>query len=59
MDLGVSPEAAGLVTTMFLFGYCAGPLIWAPLSEFYGRVPLKCPGCSIPGIHDSISDMNI
>jgi MFS transporter, DHA1 family, multidrug resistance protein len=36
MALGVSAEAAGLVTTMFLLGYCAGPLIWAPLSEFYG-----------------------
>lgn len=35
-DLGVSAEAAGLVTTIFLLGYCAGPLIWGPLSEFYG-----------------------
>jgi DHA1 family multidrug resistance protein-like MFS transporter len=35
-DLDTSVEAAGLVTTMFLLGYCAGPLIWAPLSEFYG-----------------------
>lgn len=36
-DLHVSNEAAGLVITLFLLGYCAGPLIWAPLSEFYGR----------------------
>lgn len=36
-DLHVSAEAAGLVTTLFLLGYCAGPLFWAPLSEFYGR----------------------
>ncbi|KAE9371750.1 MFS general substrate transporter [Stipitochalara longipes BDJ] len=36
-DLNTSVEAAGLVTTLFLLGYCAGPLIWAPLSEFYGR----------------------
>jgi DHA1 family multidrug resistance protein-like MFS transporter len=36
-DLHVSFEAAGLVTTLFLVGYCAGPLFWAPLSEFYGR----------------------
>ncbi|KAG9520061.1 MFS general substrate transporter [Aureobasidium sp. EXF-12298] len=36
-DLHVSTEAAGLVVTLFLLGYCAGPLIWAPLSEFYGR----------------------
>src|SRR4051812_21112805 len=33
----VSEEAAGLVTTLFLLGYCAGPLVFAPLSEFYGR----------------------
>lgn len=36
-QLHVSVEAAGLVITLFLLGYCAGPLIWAPLSEFYGR----------------------
>ena len=33
----VSVEAAGLVVTLFLLGYCFGPLFWAPLSEFYGR----------------------
>jgi MFS transporter, DHA1 family, multidrug resistance protein len=33
----VSREAAGLVITLFLLGYCAGPLLFAPLSEFYGR----------------------
>lgn len=33
----VSEEAAGLVITLFLLGYVAGPLIFAPLSEFYGR----------------------
>ena len=36
-ELHVSQEASGLVITLFLLGYCAGPLIWAPLSEFYGR----------------------
>ena len=33
----VSLEVAGLTITLFLLGYCAGPLIFAPLSEFYGR----------------------
>ena len=33
----VSEEASGLVTSLFLLGYCAGPLVFAPLSEFYGR----------------------
>lgn len=36
-EFGVSVEASGLVITLFLLGYCAGPLVWAPLSEFYGR----------------------
>lgn len=36
-QLHVSSEAAGLVITLFLLGYCAGPLLFAPLSEFYGR----------------------
>ncbi|KAI1333904.1 MFS general substrate transporter [Xylariaceae sp. FL0016] len=33
----VSEEVAGLTITLFLLGYCAGPLVFAPLSEFYGR----------------------
>ncbi|KAF3770133.1 hypothetical protein M406DRAFT_59232 [Cryphonectria parasitica EP155] len=36
----VSAEAAGLTITLFLLGYCAGPLVFAPLSEFYGRRPI-------------------
>ncbi|KAI1393048.1 MFS general substrate transporter [Hypoxylon trugodes] len=36
-EFGVSEEAAGLTITLFLLGYCAGPLVFAPLSEFYGR----------------------
>lgn len=36
----VSMIAAGLTITVFLLGYCAGPLVWAPLSEFYGRRPV-------------------
>lgn len=36
-DFGVSTEASGLVITLFLLGYCAGPLFFAPLSEFFGR----------------------
>ncbi|KUJ13801.1 MFS multidrug transporter-like protein [Mollisia scopiformis] len=37
LHFGVSEEAAGLVITLFLLGYCFGPLFWAPLSEFFGR----------------------
>ncbi|KAI0179070.1 MFS general substrate transporter [Hypoxylon sp. FL1284] len=36
-EFNVSEEVAGLTITLFLLGYCAGPLIFAPLSEFYGR----------------------
>ena len=32
-DFHVSEEAAGLVTTMLLLGYCTGPVFWAPLSD--------------------------
>lgn len=38
----VSREAAALVITMFLLGYTAGPLLFAPLSEFYGRRWVFC-----------------
>ncbi|KAF5686206.1 benomyl methotrexate resistance [Fusarium denticulatum] len=34
---GVSLEVAGLTLTLFVLGYCAGPLAFAPLSEIYGR----------------------
>lgn len=36
-EFGVSLVVAGLVITLFLLGYCFGPLFFGPLSEFYGR----------------------
>lgn len=36
-EFGVSPLVAGLTVTLFLLGCCAGPLVFAPLSELYGR----------------------
>jgi MFS family permease len=36
-DFGVSEEVSTLGTTLFLFGFGVGPLLWAPLSEVYGR----------------------
>lgn len=33
----VSEEVATLGTTLFLLGFGVGPLLWAPLSEVYGR----------------------
>lgn len=36
----MSEEVSNLVVALFVAGYCVGPLIWAPLSEQYGRRPL-------------------
>lgn len=36
---GVSVEVMTLGTSLMLFGYMLGPLIWAPFSELYGRLP--------------------
>lgn len=33
-------EVAELTTALFLAGYVAGPLLWAPLSEMLGRRPI-------------------
>lgn len=36
-QFGVSTEVAILGTTLFLLGFGLGPMLWAPLSEVYGR----------------------
>lgn len=36
-DLNTTEEIATLVTSIFLFSYCLGPIMWAPLSELFGR----------------------
>lgn len=38
-EFRVSSEVATLGTTLFLLGFGLGPLLWAPLSEVYGRRP--------------------
>ncbi|KAK4623566.1 Major facilitator superfamily multidrug transporter mdrA [Fulvia fulva] len=43
-DLGVSMEVARLTVTLFVLGFCSGPALWAPLSEYYGRRKLYI-GC--------------
>ncbi|KAF9808299.1 hypothetical protein IEO21_07887 [Rhodonia placenta] len=35
-----SQEVAALTISLFIFGYCVGPLLWGPLSEQYGRRPI-------------------
>ncbi|KAK3985287.1 major facilitator superfamily domain-containing protein [Cladorrhinum sp. PSN332] len=36
-EFGVSGQVAILGTSLFLIGFGIGPLLWAPLSEVYGR----------------------
>jgi len=36
-EFDVGNQVAVLGTTLFLFGFGLGPLLWAPLSEVYGR----------------------
>ena len=36
-EFGVSTQVAILGTSLFLVGFGIGPLLWAPLSEVYGR----------------------
>ena len=34
-------EVGALLISLFVAGYCVGPLIWGPLSEQYGRRPIS------------------
>jgi MFS family permease len=35
-----NPELASFIVSVYLLGFCFGPLLIAPLSELYGRLPL-------------------
>ena len=37
IDLGASTELITAGISLFVLGFALGPLIWAPLSELYGR----------------------
>ncbi|KAK3504729.1 major facilitator superfamily domain-containing protein [Neurospora crassa] len=37
IGFGVSTEIAILGVSLFVLGFAVGPVLWAPLSEFYGR----------------------
>ncbi|WVQ79707.1 hypothetical protein IAT38_001807 [Cryptococcus sp. DSM 104549] len=37
---GFSQEVAVLTISLFVAGYCVGPILWGPLSESYGRRPV-------------------
>lgn len=36
----VGPTVSALGTTLYVFGFASGPIIWGPLSELYGRRPV-------------------
>jgi MFS family permease len=35
-----SEEVGTLTISLFVAGYCVGPILWGPLSEQYGRRPI-------------------
>ncbi|KAI6119007.1 MFS general substrate transporter [Pisolithus croceorrhizus] len=37
LEFGFSQEVGNLMVSLFVAGYCVGPLVWGPLSEQYGR----------------------
>jgi len=37
---GFSQEVGILTISLFVAGYCIGPVLWGPLSEAYGRRPI-------------------
>lgn len=39
-EFGISEELGILTVSLFVCGYCVGPLLWGPLSELYGRRPI-------------------
>lgn len=39
-QFGFSQEVAVLCISLFVAGYCLGPLLWGPLSESFGRRPI-------------------
>jgi len=39
-QFGFSDEVGTLTISLFVAGYCVGPILWGPLSEQYGRRPI-------------------
>ncbi|KAF8213168.1 MFS general substrate transporter [Mycena galopus ATCC 62051] len=39
-EYNMSEEVATLAISLFVAGYCVGPVLWGPLSENYGRWPI-------------------
>lgn len=60
---GVGTQVATLGTSLFLFGFGIGPLLWAPLSEVYGRkvrnISCFLPRFRIPSLWDEREDISV
>lgn len=46
-ELGISAGSAAYTLTLFLFGFSAGPVIFGPLSDRYGRKPILLLGVAL------------
>ncbi|KAG9784273.1 MFS general substrate transporter, partial [Aureobasidium melanogenum] len=49
-DMHTSREVTVLALSLFLLGYAFGPMIWAPISEVYGRRWSILPGVFVLGL---------
>lgn len=47
---GVSTEATSLTVALFVLGWAFGPMIWAPISEVYGRRLGMLPAIFVLGL---------
>ena len=48
--LGVAPERASLMMSLFMFGVAVAPLFCRPVSDRYGRKPVVVFACTLFGI---------
>ncbi|KAF2167553.1 hypothetical protein M409DRAFT_54148 [Zasmidium cellare ATCC 36951] len=47
---GVSQEVTVLTVSLFVLGFAVGPLMWAPISEVYGRKWSMLPAITVMGL---------
>jgi DHA1 family bicyclomycin/chloramphenicol resistance-like MFS transporter len=45
--LGVAPERAGLMMSLFMLGFAVAPLFYGPVSDRYGRKPVVLFACTL------------
>jgi DHA1 family bicyclomycin/chloramphenicol resistance-like MFS transporter len=45
--LGVAPERAGLMMSLFMLGFAVAPLFYGPVSDRYGRKPVVLFACML------------